>query len=263
MKSVLVVDDDPDIRELITWKLGQAGYSTMVAGDGEAGLAAVAAGDSEGRAPDLILVDGMMPKMSGIDVCRTLRQNPATARIPAILLTANAQEADSLGFAAGVDDYIAKPFSPRETLSRIEACAYEVRGPDVINGEAVAAALPLPSPPPVSSPSLVTSRKRNKKAGGADVEAEVRQMLFLAIDEGDLSAAAIQALSPVQHQVMETQAKNLLSSLRGKDRETLGVVLDRLGVVECRAPPGQREAARCPRRSRPVARRVGISRGCP
>jgi DNA-binding response OmpR family regulator len=122
MKSVLVVDDDPDIRELITWKLGQAGYTTLVAGDGEAGLAAVAAGDREGRAPDLILVDWMMPKMSGIDVCRALRQNPATARIPVILLTANAQEADvELGFAAGVDDYIAKPFSPREMLSRIEA----------------------------------------------------------------------------------------------------------------------------------------------
>jgi len=122
MKSVLVVDDDPDIRELITWKLGQAGYSTMVAADGEAGLAAVKAGDSEGHAPDLILVDWMMPKMSGIDVCRALRQNPATARIPVILLTANAQEADvELGFAAGVDDYIAKPFSPREMLSRIEA----------------------------------------------------------------------------------------------------------------------------------------------
>ena len=122
MKSVLVVDDDPDIRERITWKLGQAGYSTMVAGDGEAALAAVAAGDSEGRAPDLILVDWMMPKMSGIDVCRALRQNPTTARIPVILLTANAQEADvELGFAAGVDDYIAKPFSPREMLSRIEA----------------------------------------------------------------------------------------------------------------------------------------------
>jgi DNA-binding response OmpR family regulator len=122
MKSVLVVDDDPDIRELITWKLGQAGYATMVASDGEAGLAAVTAGDSEGRIPDLILVDWMMPKMSGIDVCRALRQNPVTARIPVILLTANAQEADvELGFAAGVDDYIAKPFSPREMLSRIEA----------------------------------------------------------------------------------------------------------------------------------------------
>ncbi len=122
MKTVLVVDDDADIRELITWKLGQAGYSTLDAADGEEGLAAATAGDSEGRAPDLILVDWMMPKMSGIEVCRALRDNPATARIPLILLTANAQEADvELGFAAGVDDYIAKPFSPREMLGRIQA----------------------------------------------------------------------------------------------------------------------------------------------
>lgn len=122
MKTVLIVDDDPDIRELITWKLGQAGYTTLVAGDGEAGLLAAETGDEDGRLPDLILVDWMMPKMSGIDVCRALRDNPSTARIPLILLTANAQEADvERGFAAGVDDYIAKPFSPREMLGRIQA----------------------------------------------------------------------------------------------------------------------------------------------
>jgi two-component system response regulator MtrA len=122
MKTVLIVDDDPDIRELITWKLGQAGYSTVVAGDGEAGLVAAATTDDEGHLPDLILVDWMMPKMSGIEVCKTLRDNPATARIPLILLTANAQESDvEEGFAAGVDDYIAKPFSPREMLGRIQA----------------------------------------------------------------------------------------------------------------------------------------------
>lgn len=122
MRSVLVVDDDADIRELITWKLSQAGYSTMVAADGEAGLAAVTAGDADGRPPDLVLIDWMMPKMSGIDVCRALRQDPRTAAIPVILLTANAQEADvELGFAAGVDDCIAKPFSPREMVRRIDA----------------------------------------------------------------------------------------------------------------------------------------------
>jgi len=122
MKTVLIVDDDPDIRELITWKLGQAGYTTVVAGDGEAGLLAAETGDADGRLPDLILVDWMMPKRSGIDVCRSLRDNPSTARIPLILLTANAQEADvERGFAAGVDDYIAKPFSPREMLGRIQA----------------------------------------------------------------------------------------------------------------------------------------------
>jgi DNA-binding response OmpR family regulator len=122
MKTVLVVDDDPDIRELITWKLTQAGYSTVAVGDGEAALAAATAGGADGQAPDLILVDWMMPKMTGIEVCRALRDDPATDRIPIILLTAKAQEAEvERGFAAGVDDYIVKPFSPREMLGRVQA----------------------------------------------------------------------------------------------------------------------------------------------
>jgi DNA-binding response OmpR family regulator len=121
VKTVLVVDDDPDIRDLITWKLNQAGYTTAVAGDGEAALAEVSS-DGGASLPDLILVDWMMPKMTGIEVCRALRDNPATARVPVILLTAKAQEAEvERGFAAGVDDYIVKPFSPREMLGRIQA----------------------------------------------------------------------------------------------------------------------------------------------
>jgi len=122
MKTVLVIDDDPDIRELIAWKLTQAGYTTLVGADGEAGLAAAIVGDAAGRAPDLILVDWMMPKMTGIEVCRAVRANPITARIPIILLTANAQETEvERGFAAGVDDYVVKPFSPRELLGRVRA----------------------------------------------------------------------------------------------------------------------------------------------
>ena len=122
MKTVLVVDDDPDIRELITWKLSQAGYTTLAASDGEAGLNAAIAGDADGRVPDLILVDWMMPRMTGIEVCRALRDNPVTSRVPIILLTAKAHEAEvERGFAAGVDDYIVKPFSPREMLGRIQA----------------------------------------------------------------------------------------------------------------------------------------------
>ena len=102
----------------------------------------------------------------------------------------------------------------------------------MINGEAVAGGAALAAASSGFVAIVLSSRKHNKKAGGADVEAEVRRMLFRAIDEGDLSAAAIEALTPVHHQVLETQAKNLLPSLRGKDRETLGVVLDRLGAVD-------------------------------
>lgn len=122
MKSVLVIDDDADIRELISWKLTNAGYNTMAAADGEAGLAAATGADAAGPSPDLILVDWMMPKMTGIEVCRALRENPKTAHIPIILLTAKAEEAEvERGFAVGVDDYIVKPFSPREMLGRIQA----------------------------------------------------------------------------------------------------------------------------------------------
>ena len=122
MTTVLVIDDDPDIRELITWKLDQAGYTTRSASDGASGLVAASASDPDGQAPDLILCDWMMPKMTGIEVCRAVRADARTARIPVILLTSNAGEADiEAGFAAGVDDYIVKPFSPREMIGRVQA----------------------------------------------------------------------------------------------------------------------------------------------
>jgi DNA-binding response OmpR family regulator len=124
MKTVLVVDDDADIRELLVWKLTQAGYGTMAEADGEAGLAA-AVGQSQaawGVRPDLVLLDWLMPKMNGIDVCRALREHPSCSTMPVILLTAKAQEAEvERGFAAGADDYIVKPFSPREMLRRVGA----------------------------------------------------------------------------------------------------------------------------------------------
>ena len=124
MPIVLVVDDDNDIRELITWKLTQAGYGTMAEPDGAAGLAAAGGASTSkwGIRPDLVILDWAMPRMSGLDVCLALRADPNTADIPVILLTAKAQEAHvEQGFAAGADDYIVKPFSPRELLARVDA----------------------------------------------------------------------------------------------------------------------------------------------
>jgi DNA-binding response OmpR family regulator len=115
--TILIVDDDTDIRELVAFKLSRAGFSVHCASDGEAGLAA-----AEQLRPDLVLLDWMMPRLTGLEVCRRLRASPATAAIPVILLTAKAQEADvQLGFTAGADDYVRKPFSNRELLSRVEA----------------------------------------------------------------------------------------------------------------------------------------------
>ncbi len=114
---MLVVDDDRDIRDLVTFKLEQAGYEVRQAEDGLQALEAVRA-----WSPDLVVLDVMMPGLSGVDVTRELRADPATAATPVILLTAKAQEADvETGFVSGADDYVVKPFSPRELVSRVQA----------------------------------------------------------------------------------------------------------------------------------------------
>jgi DNA-binding response OmpR family regulator len=117
MPQILIVEDDPDIRELIAFKLTLEGHEVHVEADGEAGLAA-----ARELMPDLIVLDWMMPKLTGLEVCQALRADPATASLPIILLSAKAQEADiQRGFAACADDYISKPFSPPELASRVTA----------------------------------------------------------------------------------------------------------------------------------------------
>lgn len=117
MPNLLIAEDDPDIRELLSFRLAAAGHAVTAVEDGPAALDAAAE-----TAPDLVLLDVMMPGLSGIDVCRALRARPETAGLPVILLTARSQEADvQAGFRAGADDYMTKPFSPRELVSRIDA----------------------------------------------------------------------------------------------------------------------------------------------
>ena len=117
MPNLLIAEDDPDIRELLNFRLAAAGHAVTAVEDGPSALDAAAE-----AAPDLVLLDVMMPGLSGIDVCRALRARPETADLPVILLTARSQEADvQAGFRAGADDYITKPFSPRELVSRINA----------------------------------------------------------------------------------------------------------------------------------------------
>jgi DNA-binding response OmpR family regulator len=117
MARVLVADDDPVTRELIIYKLEAEGYETVVAEDGTSALAL-----AQEQAPDIVVLDVHMPGMSGFDVCRMMRTNPSVARIPVIMLTASVQEADiATGFDSGADDYVPKPFSPRELVSRIQA----------------------------------------------------------------------------------------------------------------------------------------------
>jgi DNA-binding response OmpR family regulator len=114
---VLAADDDEDILELITFRLERSGYTVVQARNGEEALTL-----AEAKPPDLMVLDVMMPKMDGLEVTRRLRANPATSRLPIILLTARAQEADvQNGFDAGADDYLRKPFSPQELRARVQA----------------------------------------------------------------------------------------------------------------------------------------------
>lgn len=117
MAKIVIADDDADIRELVAFKLRHAGHEVVAVGDG---TAAVEACDSE--RPDLVILDVMMPGMNGLDVARHIRADEALAGLAIILLTARAQESDiEQGFDAGADDYIVKPFSPRELASRVAA----------------------------------------------------------------------------------------------------------------------------------------------
>jgi CheY-like chemotaxis protein len=115
MARIVVADDDADIRDLVVFKLRQAGHDVQAVEDGAAAVEACQA-----TPPDLVVLDVMMPGMGGLDATRALRLDPRLARVPVILLTARAQESDiEQGFGAGADDYVVKPFSPRELASRV------------------------------------------------------------------------------------------------------------------------------------------------
>jgi two-component system response regulator MtrA len=117
MTTVLVVDDDPDVCDLVTYKLRKSGYEVRRANDGDEAMKSVAE-----QLPDLVLLDVMMPGLSGLEVLERWRREPGTATLPVIMLTAKAQESDvELGFALGADDYVLKPFSPRELARRVAA----------------------------------------------------------------------------------------------------------------------------------------------
>ena len=115
-QKVLIVDDEPDALELVAFNLREAGYEVATAADGEQAL-------KQARAllPQLIVLDLMLPEIDGLEVCKLLRRDPQTARIPIVMLTAKAAEIDRvLGLEMGADDYVTKPFSPRELVLRVK-----------------------------------------------------------------------------------------------------------------------------------------------
>ncbi len=116
-ERVLVVDDEPDLLELIEVNLKGAGYEVLVAASGPEGLRM-----ARQTVPELIVLDVMLPEMGGLDVCKSLRSDPATSAIPILMLTARATEIDRvLGLELGADDYVTKPFSTRELVLRVKS----------------------------------------------------------------------------------------------------------------------------------------------
>ncbi len=117
MRRVLIVEDDKDIVELVRYNLEKEGYQPSSSGDGLAALSQV-----KKAPPDLVILDLMLPKLSGLEVCREIRRDQALNRLPILMLTARGDEADRVvGLEIGADDYVTKPFSPRELMARVKA----------------------------------------------------------------------------------------------------------------------------------------------
>ncbi|PIR20426.1 MAG: DNA-binding response regulator [Deltaproteobacteria bacterium CG11_big_fil_rev_8_21_14_0_20_47_16] len=117
-QSILIVEDDPDIAQLIAFSLQQAKYHVEVASDGEKGLRVL----ERDPPPAMVILDLMLPGKDGLSICRSIKSNARTKNLPVLMVTAKGEEADRIvGFEMGADDYLSKPFSPRELVLRVQA----------------------------------------------------------------------------------------------------------------------------------------------
>ena len=163
MSRVLVVEDDRDIAELITRYLQKAGHTTEHITSGSAAVARV-----HQAVPDLIVLDVMLPGMDGLMVCQALRGDPATAAIPIIMLTARGEESDRItGLELGADDYVTKPFSPRELTARVAALLRRTQRPGA------------PVDRLVYGPLAIDVARHSVEMDGTDVKLTAKEFLLL------------------------------------------------------------------------------------
>jgi DNA-binding response OmpR family regulator len=166
---ILIVEDDPDIAELVARYLEKAGYSTERAASGRDALGAIAI-----RAPDLLVLDLMLPHVDGLEVCRAVRANDDTAGIPIIMLTARAEESERIvGLELGADDYLAKPFSPNELVARVRALLRRAQ-------RGAAAAVGAKTAQPLAyGPIALDTERHMVSSGGLDVTLTAKEFLLL------------------------------------------------------------------------------------
>ena len=125
MQTILIIEDERDLADLVAFNLEQEGFQTVVAQDGVCGVE-----EASRLAPDLILLDLMLPRLQGTEVCKLLKKSEKTSRIPVIMLTAKGEEIDKVvGLEVGADDYVVKPFSTRELLLRVKAVLRRSKSP--------------------------------------------------------------------------------------------------------------------------------------
>src|SRR5262249_51641700 len=123
-KTILIIEDERDVVDLLALNLRNSGFAISTAMDGAAGLR-----KARSKKPGLIVLDLMLPRMPGLEICKVLKSDPATHQIPIMMLTAKAEEIDRIvGLEFGADDYITKPFSPREVVLRIKAILRRAEG---------------------------------------------------------------------------------------------------------------------------------------
>ncbi len=171
-EKILVVDDEEDILELVSYNLSKEGFKVSISTSGESGLE-----NARDLKPDLMVLDIMLPGMNGLDVCRKLKSSPETSAIPVIMLSAKGEEADIVtGLELGADDYLTKPFSPRILLARVRAVLRRPEHPE-----------PLPDQLLEIHELSINPRKHEVALGGENLlltATEFRILQFLAAKPG-------------------------------------------------------------------------------
>jgi two-component system phosphate regulon response regulator PhoB len=214
---VLVVDDEPDITALVAYHLAKAGYQVATAASGPEAIRL-----AEEQAPDLVVLDLMLPGLSGYEVLEALRRRPQTQDVGVILLTARKEEADRIrGLSLGADDYLVKPFAPQELVLRVGAVLRRLAGPPVASGSKV-----------VAGPLTVDRAAHKVSVAGRDVEltaTEYQLLVTLAERRGRVQTRA-QLLETVweAHPDIQTRTVDMhMQRLRAK----LGPAADLLETV--------------------------------